>query len=124
MMTRAARSAMLAQPHLRPRLLQARIYEILHPGQQPLPGVAAMPVVTFSAVADLRAALAGQRLPPSTGGILYDVEAWSFTPAAAIAASHLLVDDYWLNIPGTRPRCPACNPPRPDIGAEVLSGAP
>jgi hypothetical protein len=82
MMTRSALSAMLAEPDLRPRLLRSRIYEILQPGQQPLPGVAAVPVVTFSAVADLRAALAGHQLAPSTGGILYDAEAWSFTPDA------------------------------------------
>lgn len=237
-MTRAALSAMLSVPAMRPRLQRARLYEILQPGQQPLAGVAAVPVVTFSAVADLRTALADGQIPRGTGAILYDPEVWSYTPAAeqrnpvqataqaaslahahglqfivapalnlttvldphgsaprwqqfldlglagsiarvadvlelqaqslerdpstyaafvhqaaaqaravnpnirllaglstnppgaavtsqqlaaAVQVSRSLVNGYWLNIPGNGPRCPTCNPPRPDIGAAVLN---
>jgi len=40
--------------------------------------------------------------------------------AAAIRASWPGVDGYWLNIPVPGPRCPGCNPARPDVGIEAL----
>jgi hypothetical protein len=80
MLTRPALSQMLASPAVRPMLERTRVYELLQPGQQPLSGVDATPVVTFSAVAGLRSALAGHTLPAGTGAVLYDPEAWSFTP--------------------------------------------
>jgi hypothetical protein len=82
MLTRSALSQMLASPSVRAGLERTRIYELLQPGQQPLSGVDAMPVVTFSAVAELRSALAGNTLPAGTGAVLYDPEVWQFTPAA------------------------------------------
>ncbi len=237
MMTRAALSSMLAAPGIGCRLRQQRVYEVLRPGQQPLGGMTTVPVMTFSAIAGLRGALDDGQLPAGTRAVLYDPEAWPFTPlaeqrdpvraaaqaaglararglklivapalnlttvmkpgsgvprwqafldlglacsmasvadavelqaqslerdastyaafvaaaaaqaraadaavdvlaglstnppgaavtshqlAAAIQASQPLVDGYWLNIPGRGPRCPTCNPPRPDIGAGVL----
>ena len=42
--------------------------------------------------------------------------------AAAIRVTRGIVDGYWLNIPGRGPRCPACNPPRPDVGRAALRG--
>ena len=39
---------------------------------------------------------------------------------AAIQATKSLVDGYWLNIPGQGPRCPTCNPPRPDVGIAAM----
>jgi len=240
MMTRAALATMLCDPALGPRLRQQRVYEVLRPGQQPLGEMPTMPVMTFSAVAELRTALDGRQLPPGARAVLYDPEAWPFTPlaeqrdpvrgaeqaaeltrahglrlivapalnlttvlrpggkgprwqtfidlgiagsmakvadavelqaqslerdtrgyasfvaaaaaqaraagpgvgllaglstnppgaavasqqlTAAIQASKQLVDGYWLNIPGRGPRCPTCNPPRPDIGADVLRQA-
>jgi hypothetical protein len=239
MMTRLALSQMLASTAVRPMLERTRVYELLQPGQQPLSGVDATPVVTFSAVAELRSALADHTLPAGTGAVLYDPESWSFTPkseqrdpvraaaqaaklahahglqlivspalnlttvldsrssaprwqrflnlglarsiakvadvvelqaqslerdtslyarfvreaaaqaragnakvsvlaglstnppgtavssrqlTAAVRASRSEVDGYWLNIPGKGPRCPTCNPPRPEIGIEVLNG--
>lgn len=83
MMTRAALSTMLSAPAVRPRLQQMRVYEILQPGQQPLSGdSAAVPVVTFSSVADIRTALADNQIARGTRAILYDCEDWSFTPTA------------------------------------------
>jgi hypothetical protein len=239
MLTRSALSQMLADPSVRPLLERTQVYELLQPGQQPLTGASAEPVVTFSSVAELRAALASNALPPGTRAVLYDPEAWSYTPAAeqrdpvgaaaqaaglahahglkiivspalnlttvlapggstphwqqfldlglarsiarvadtvelqaqslerdpaayatfvreaaaqaragnpdvsvlaglstnppgaavdshqltaAIQASQADVDGYWLNIPGNGPRCPTCNAPQPNIGAEVLTG--
>jgi hypothetical protein len=239
MLTRSALAQMLSDPSVRPVLDRTRVYELLQPGQRPLTGLSAEPVVTFSSVADLRTALADGALPPGTQAVLYDPEAWSYTPAAeqrnpvtaaaqaaglahahglkiivapalnlttvllpggsgprwrqfldlglarsmarvadavevqaqslerdpaayatfvreaaaqaraghpgvsvlaglstnppgaavdshqlttAIQASQADVDGYWLNIPGSGPRCPTCNTARPDIGAQVLTG--
>ncbi len=82
MLTRPALAQMLADPAVRSRLEHTRIYELLQPGQQPLSGISATPVVTFPALAELRSALAGHTLPAGTGAVLYDPEAWSFTPPA------------------------------------------
>jgi hypothetical protein len=82
MLTRSALSLMLAEPSVAARLKRTRIDEILQPGQQPLSGVAATPVVTFSSVAALRRAVGDNALPAGTRAVLYDPEAWSFTPAA------------------------------------------
>ena len=82
MLTRPALAQMLADPAVRSRLEHTRIYELLQPGQQPLSGVAATPVVTFPALAELRDAVTGHTLPAGTGAVLYDPEAWSFTPPA------------------------------------------
>jgi hypothetical protein len=38
----------------------------------------------------------------------------------AIQATRSVVGGYWLNIPGQGPRCPTCNPPRPDIAVQTL----
>jgi hypothetical protein len=82
MMTRAALSDMLSAPGVRSGLLRTRIYELLAPGEKPLSGVNAVPVMTFSAVASLRTALADNQLPPGTKAVLYDPESWSLTPAS------------------------------------------
>jgi hypothetical protein len=58
------------------------VYEILQPGQPPLPGVVAEPVVTFASAAALEAAIRARQLPAGIFGVLYDPEAWTFTPAA------------------------------------------
>lgn len=81
MMTRAALSTMLSASDVGSRLDQRHIYEILQPGQQPLTGVSAIPVVTVSSLASLRTALADHQIPAG-GAVLYDCENWSFTPTA------------------------------------------
>ena len=40
--------------------------------------------------------------------------------AAAVQGTRHAVAGYWLNIPGRGPRCPTCNPARPDIGIDLL----
>jgi hypothetical protein len=82
MMTRAALSQMVTDPTVRTRLEASQVYEILQPGQQPLATVGATPVVTFSAVSDLEQAVTGNHLPATTDAVLYDPEAWAYTPAA------------------------------------------
>ncbi len=236
MLTRSALSQLVTDPSARDALQASRIYEILQPGQQPLPGFTAEPVVTFASAAAIKQAVTGGQIPADTYGVLYDPEAWSFTPPAeqrdpvgaaaeAAAAAHAhglrfivtpalnlttalapgglprwqaflrlglagrmaqvadvielqaqslernaatytafveaaasqanranprvtvlaglstnppgavvnsqqlisameatrsLVAGYWLNIPGQGTRCPTCNPPRPDIGIQLL----
>jgi hypothetical protein len=101
LMTRAALSQVIADPGVRDMLRAARVYEILQPGQRPLPGFAADPVVTFASAAALEQAVTSGQLPAGTYGVLYDPEAWSFTPpteqrdpvaaatrAAAVAHAH------------------------------------
>jgi hypothetical protein len=82
MLTRSALEQMLANPSVRVRLERTQVYELLQPGQKPLAGADATPVVTFPSVPELRSALADNALPAGTGAVLYDPEAWSYTPAA------------------------------------------
>jgi hypothetical protein len=238
MLTRSALSQMLPDLSVRAELERTRIDEVLQPRQQPLSGVDATPVVSFSSVATLRSTLAAGGLPTGTQAVLYDPEVWAYTPAAeqrdpvlaaaqaaelarsyglkmivapamnltsvldpgstaprwqtllslhiigsmarvadtvelqaqslerdpaayatfvreaaaqakaanpkvtvlaglstnppgaavdsqqltaAIRASQADVDGYWLNIPGSGPRCPGCNAGQPELGATVLS---
>jgi hypothetical protein len=218
-------------------LSRARVYELLQPGQQPLSLAGALPAVIFASAAELADVVGRGGLPAGTRAVVYDPEAWPFTPrseqldpaaaakqaagaahaqglqlvvapalnlttvlapgaagprsetflqlglaaslarfadvlefqaqslerdagtyahfvaaaaaqargsrpgvgvlagvstnppgepvtsaelVAAIQASRASVDGYWLNIPGVGPRCPTCNPPRPDIGIQTL----
>ena len=80
MLTRPALAQMLSDPAARSRLGRSQVYELLQPGQQPLGGVRTPLVVTFPSVGELRSALAGHTLPAGTRAVLYDPEAWSFTP--------------------------------------------
>ncbi len=240
MLTKSALSQMLSDPSVEAKLKRIRVDEVLQPGQQPLSGVDATPVVSFSSVAALRSTLAGDGLPAGTQAVLYDPEVWAYTPAAeqrdpvlaaaqaaemarshglkiivapamnltsaldpgssaprwqtlldlhiigpmaraadtvelqaqslerdpaayatfvreaaaqaraanpkvtvlaglstnppgaavdsqqltaAIRASQADVDGYWLNIPGSGPRCPGCNAGQPELGAAVLSNS-
>jgi len=82
MLTRTALAEVVADPAIRAGLDDTRVYEILQPGQQPLAGVSAVPAVTFPSVAAMNHALTAGRLPAGLGAVVYDPEAWSFTPAA------------------------------------------
>lgn len=82
MLTRAALAQLVSEPAVQAGLARSQVYEILQAGQQPLSAAGAVPVVTFSAVAGLRQAVASQQLPAGTRALLYDPEAWSFTPHA------------------------------------------
>ena len=82
MLTRAALADLSADPAIRSRLDGSHVYEIVQPGQEPLAGFDAAVTVTFSSLIALSHAVAGGRLPTGTRAVLYDPEAWSFTPAA------------------------------------------
>jgi hypothetical protein len=82
MLTRSALAQMLSNPGVRTGLERTRIYELLQPGQKPLSGIDATPVVTYPSVPELRSALEDNSLPAGTGAVVYDPEAWSYTPAA------------------------------------------
>jgi hypothetical protein len=82
LLTRSALSQLVADPAVRAKLRGALVYEILPPGQPPLAGITAKPVVTFASATALEAAVTGGHVPAGTYGVLYDPEAWSFTPVA------------------------------------------
>jgi hypothetical protein len=82
MLTRAALAELIADPAIRAGLDGSPVYEILQPGQEPLAGFDAAVTVTFPSLVALSHAVAGGRLPAGTRAVLYDPEAWSFTPAA------------------------------------------
>ena len=58
------------------------VYELLQPGEPPLPRVVAEPVVDFASAAALESAVNAGQIPAGTFGVLYDPEAWAFTPQA------------------------------------------
>jgi len=80
MLTRAALASVLSDPAARSRLTGGPVYEILQAGQSPLGEAGAVPVVTFAAVSELARAVSGGGLPAGTRAVLYDPEAWPFTP--------------------------------------------
>ena len=82
LLTRSALAQLIADPAVRDELADSRVYEILQPGQRPLAGVTAEPVVTFASAAQLADAVNSGQIPAGTYGVLYDPEAWTFTPAA------------------------------------------
>ena len=101
LLTRSALTQLLADPAVRAELQGSQVYEILQPGQQPLAGSTAKLVVTFASATALEEAVRGGQLPDGTYGVLYDPEAWAFTPvteqldpvqaasrAAAVAHAH------------------------------------
>jgi hypothetical protein len=125
LLTRSALSQLTADPAVRAKLRGALVYEILRPGQRPLAGITAKPVITFASAAALEAAVTRGRVPAGTYGVLYDPEAWSFTPeaeqrdpvqaatrAAAVAHAHglRLIVTPALNL--TTVLAPETRPPR------------
>lgn len=80
MMTRAALAQVTSEPTILAGLGRSRVLQILHPGQKPLDVAGAQPVVTFSSVATMDQAVSGGDLPAGTRALLYDPEAWTFTP--------------------------------------------
>jgi hypothetical protein len=82
MLTKAALADLIADPGIRSGLDGSPVYEIVQPGQEPLPGFNAAVTVTFPSLNALSHAVTGGRLPAGTRAVLYDPEAWSFTPAA------------------------------------------
>lgn len=101
LLTRWALSRVLADSAVRELLRGSQVYEILQPGQEPLRRTTAKLIVIFASARELEDAVTGGTLPAGTYGLLYDPEAWSFTPsteqedpvraairAAAVAHAH------------------------------------
>lgn len=82
LLTRSALALLAADRAVRDDLRRGHVYELLQPGQRPLTGVPADLVVVFASAAALEQAVDDGQLPAVTYGVLYDPEAWSFTPAA------------------------------------------
>lgn len=82
LLTLGALQEVMADPVIRAGLPRERVYELLQPGERPMRGVGALPVVTFSAVAALQDAISRGTLPAGTRAVLYDPEAWSYTPVS------------------------------------------
>jgi hypothetical protein len=82
MMTRAALAQVASEPAVLDGLRRSRVLEILRPGQEPLAVAGAQPVGTFASAAELEHVVSGGGLPAGTRALLYDPEAWAFTPRA------------------------------------------
>jgi hypothetical protein len=82
LLTRWALGQVAAEPAVAERLRRGRVCQLLGAGQDPLPGLGAVPVLTAGSVARLREAITSDQLPNGTHAMLYDPEAWPFTPAA------------------------------------------
>jgi hypothetical protein len=80
--SRSVLAQLAANPAAVNQLRGRLVYEILEPGQPPLPGLVAEPIVTFASAAALENAIRAGQLPAGVFGVLYDPEAWTFTPAA------------------------------------------
>jgi len=82
LLSRSVLARLVADPVAVSELSGKLVYELLRPGQPPLPRVVAEPVVTFASAAALESAISAGKLPPGIFGVLYDPEAWAFTPVA------------------------------------------
>ena len=82
LLTRAALLQVIEDNQVKELLNGSPLYELLQPGQQPLAGIAANSVITFSSAVALQRAVEGGQIPAGTYGVLYDPEAWSYTPTA------------------------------------------
>ncbi len=101
LLTRPVLAQMISVPAAVAQLRGKLVYEILQPGQPPLAGVVAEPVVNFASAAVLETAVRSNQLPRGVSGVMYDPEDWAFTPpseqqdpvqaataAAAVAHAH------------------------------------
>jgi hypothetical protein len=82
LLTRWALAQVAAEPAVGDALRGARVCQLLGAGQDPLPDLGAVPVLTAGSVAKLTEAVTGGQLPAGTRAVLYDPEAWPFTPGA------------------------------------------
>jgi hypothetical protein len=79
LLTSSALAQLAANPTVKTKLQRWRVYEILR-DEQPQPGFNANSVVAFPSAAALRRRVRSGELPPGTYAVLYDGEAWPFTP--------------------------------------------
>ena len=81
LLTSSALAQLAANPTVRTKLQRWHVYEILR-NEQSQPGFNANPVVAFPSAAALRRRVRNGELPGGTYAVLYDGEAWRFTPVA------------------------------------------
>lgn len=79
--TQRALGQVRADADVRIALRQARIFEIARFRRRPRTEPGLVPTVKFASYASMKATLTGGGLPPWVKAVLYDNEAWSFTPA-------------------------------------------
>jgi hypothetical protein len=82
LMTHRVVSELTGDPVVRRALADGPLDELLEPGQAPVHGVPARSVVAFASAATLSTTVRAHDLPPGTYGVLYDPEAWDFTPSS------------------------------------------
>lgn len=82
LLSRSALASVAASRTVAAGLARTRVYELLQPGQQPLALADAWPAVIFTSVAGLVGAVRSGALPARTQAVLYDPEAWPYTPAS------------------------------------------
>ncbi|HEV2377493.1 MAG TPA: hypothetical protein VGS19_35670 [Streptosporangiaceae bacterium] len=80
-LTRYALGQLVADPAVRAGLSRSHVYQLLQPGEKPLAWATSTPVVDLTATSELTQAVSRQQLPSGAGAVLYDPEAWPFTPA-------------------------------------------
>jgi hypothetical protein len=105
LLTRWALGQVAADPAARAGLARARVCQLLGPGQQPLECVPAEPVLICGSVTRLRQAIGCHGIPNGASAVLYDPEAWPFTPsqeqrdpAAATARAATLARRHGLRL--------------------------
>jgi hypothetical protein len=77
-----ALSDVRVDPAVRAQLGQARVFELARFHRRPHSGSGLVPTVKFASYAAMKETLDNGALPPWIEAVLYDNEAWSFTPAA------------------------------------------
>jgi hypothetical protein len=105
LLSRSVLAELIPDPVAVSELSGKLVYELLQPGEPPLPGVVAEPVVTFASAAALESAVKAGQLPSGTFGVLYDPEAWVFTPVTeqqnpvqAASAAAAVAHDHGLRL--------------------------
>ena len=81
-LTKAALSALTADPHARARLSGAQIFEILTGTERPATVLPVVPTMSFKSFTDLEDTLDKRTLRPDIRAVIYDAEHWQQTPAS------------------------------------------
>jgi hypothetical protein len=80
--TSAALRSVLATPAAAARLRTGDVFELVTPGARRATGITTVPTQVFTSSAALVQAVDGGQLPADVRAVLFDPEAWPFTPAA------------------------------------------
>lgn len=82
LMTRGALNQVAADPAVRAGLSATNVDQLLQPGQKPLAFANSTSVTDFAAASQLTRDVASRSLISGVGDVLYDPEAWPFTPTS------------------------------------------